>query len=376
MYSVEKIDTSRKEQVNQFVQFHYDLYKDCPQWVPPFFTDLKMMLNRQKHPFYEHSEADFFVVKKMDKIVGRIAVMENKPFNTYHETKNAQFTQIDFIEDQGVANRLFDAAFDWARKRGLNKIVGTKGFSGFDGYGIQVEGFEHRQMMNMLSYNYAYYPKMLEAIGFEKEVDFVSCYISPKEFHLDPRIEEIARRVQERGTFVVKNFKNKAEITKWADRIGEAYNGTFVNNWEYYPLSAGEIKYLLDTLLSVVNPKLVKIIMCNDKIVGFLIGFPDISKAMKRAKGHINPISIIDMLLEMNRTKWVSMNGAGVLPEYHGRGGNALLYSEMKKTVSTGFKFDDVELTQVAETTKMMRKDLENLGGKPYKNHRVYHRDI
>jgi hypothetical protein len=375
MYSVEKIDTSSKSQVNQFVQFHYDLYKDCPQWVPPFYTDLKMMLNRQKHPFYEHSDADFFVVKQKDKIVGRIAVLENKPFNKYHETKNAQFTQIDFINDQEVANLLFDASFDWARKRGLNKMVGTKGFSGFDGYGIQVEGFEHRQMMNMLAYNYAYYPKLVEAIGFEKEVDFVSCYLAPKEFHLDPRIAEISRRVQERGTFEVKNFKNKKEIIQWADRIGHAYNDTFINNWEYYPFSEGEIKYLLQTLLSVVNPKLVKIILADEKIVGFLIAFPDISEAMQRAKGHINPISIIDMLMEMKKTKWVSLNGAGVMPEYHGRGGNALLYTEMEKTLKA-YPFEHADLTQVAETTQLMRKDLQNVGGKPYKNHRVYHKDI
>jgi hypothetical protein len=375
MYVTEKVDTSNKKQVSEFVQFHYDLYKDCPQWVPPFYSDIKMMLNRDKHPFYEHSEADFFVVKDQQKIVGRIAVMNNKPFNQYHETKSATFTLIDFIEDQEVANKLFEASFDWAGKRGLNKMVGTKGFSGFDGYGIQVEGFEHRQMMNMLSYNYAYYPKMVEAIGFEKEVDFVSCYLDPNNFKMDPRVPEIAKRVLDRGTFTVKNFKNKAEIIQWATKIGEAYNGTFVNNWEYYPLSKKEVQYLLQTLISVVVPKLVKIIMSDDRIVGFLIAFPDISAAMQRAKGHLNPISIVDMMIEMKRTKWVAVNGAGVLPEYHGRGGNALLYSEMQKTLQS-LPFKDAELTQVAETTKMMRKDLENLGGIPYKNHRVYHRDI
>lgn len=375
MYTVEKIDTDNKKQVHQFVQFHYDLYKDCPQWVPPFYVDLKMMLNRQKHPFFEHSEADFFVVKNKEEIVGRICVMNNKPFNKYHETKQAQFTQIDFIEDQEVANKLFETAFDWARQRGLNRMVGTKGLSSFDGYGIQVEGFEHRQVMNMLAYNYAYYPKMVEALGFEKEVDFVSCYINTTDFQLDPRIHEISRRVQERGTFQVKNFKNKKEIKDWADRIGQAYNGTFVNNWEYYPLSQKEIEFLLDNLLTVIRPKLIKLITCDDRIVGFLIAFPDISAAMQRAKGHINPISLIDMMLEMDKTNWVALNGAGVLPEYHGRGGNALLYSEMEKTLKNS-KFVHADLTQVAETTKMMRKDLENVGAKPYKNHRVYHREI
>ena len=375
MYSIEKIDTSNKKQVNQFVQFHYDLYKDCPQWVPPFYTDLKMMLNRNKHPFYEHSDADFFVVKNSKNIVGRIAVLDNKPFNKYHETKNAQFTQIDMIDDQEVANLLFDAAFDWSRKRGLNRMVGTKGFSGFDGYGIQVEGFEHRQVMNMLAYNYAYYPRLLEAIGFEKEVDFISCYIAPKDFNMDPRIHEISKRVQERGTLKVLSFTKKKELLKWAHQLGRAYNESFINNWEYYPFTENEINYLVNTLMSVIDPKLVKLITADDKIVGFLLAFPDVSAAMQRAKGHINPISIIDLLIETKRTKWVALNGVGVLPEYHGRGGNALLYSEMEKTLKI-YPFENADLTQVAETTKMMRKDLENLGAKPYKNHRVYHRDI
>lgn len=156
-----------------------------------------------------------------------------------------------------------------------------------------------------------------------------------------------------------------------AQEIGEAYNNTFVNNWEYYPLTQGEIKLLLDNLLSVVDPQLIKIITYDEKIVGFLLAFPDISAALQRHGGHINPISVIDMLLEMKRTKWVSLNGVGVLPEYHGRGGAALMYSEMEKTIKD-FGFDHAELTQVAETAVQMRKDLINVGGKAYKNHRIY----
>lgn len=375
MVIIEKVDTDNKRQVSDFVQFHYDLYRDCPQWVPPFIIDVKMMLNRKKHPFYEHSTADFFVAKRDGKIVGRIAAMENIPFNQYHKTKDAEFYLFDCIDDQEVADKLFEAVFDWAKNRGLDKIVGPKGLSAFDGYGIQVEGFEHHQIMNMMNYNYDYYPRLVESLGFEKEVDFVSCYIPGDKFTLDPRINEIARRVVERGTFKVQQFKNKKELIAWADRIGEAYNNTFVQNWEYYPFSKKEIKFITDTIIQVANPKLIKIITCGDKVVGFLLAFPDISKAMRRAQGKLNPISIIDMLIEMNKTDWVSLNGMGILPEYQGRGGNALLYSEMEKTIK-GFNFAHADLTQVAETTKQMRKDLENVGGKAYKNHRVYRKVI
>jgi hypothetical protein len=78
---------------------------------------------------------------------------------------------------------------------------------------------------------------------------------------------------------------------------------------------------------------------------------------------------------EMKTTKWLSLNGAGVLPEYQGRGGNALLYSEMEKAIE-GFPYEHLELTQVAETAVQMRKDLISVGGKAYKNHRVFHIEL
>ncbi|NMC79477.1 MAG: hypothetical protein GYA59_08965, partial [Chloroflexi bacterium] len=149
----------------------------------------------------------------------------------------------------------------------------------------------------------------------------------------------------------------------------------FVNNWEYYPLTKGEIKLLVDNLMVVANPRLIKLIMYKDNIVGFLFAFPDVSAALQRHDGRITPWAIVDIMGEMRRTKWVSLNGVGVLPEFHGRGGNALLYSEMEKTIR-GFGFEHAEETQMAETAVQIRRDMVNLGVTPYKNHRVYHRSI
>ena len=125
----------------------------------------------------------------------------------------------------------------------------------------------------------------------------------------------------------------------------------------------------------IADPKLIKIISHDQDAVGFLLGFRDVSAAIQRSKGKLLPFGLIDMLLEMRRTKWVAMNGAGILPEFQGRGGNALLYSEMEKTVKE-FGFEHADLTQVAESAVQMRQDLVNLGGKPYKNHRVYSKKL
>jgi hypothetical protein len=375
MIQIKQIDLKDKAQVNRFIRFHFDLYAKCPQWVPPFITDVKTMLNKEKHPFYEHSDADFFIAEQDGKVVGRIAAIENRSYNKYHDTKQAVFYLYDSIDDQEVSNLLFDRVFDWSKKRGLNRLVGPKGFSAFDGYGICIQGHERRQMMNMMNYNYPYYQRLVEKIGFEKVVDFNSTYIDPTTFKMPERIHEISRRIQEKGTFQVQRFRSKGELKQWASRVGKAYNNTFVNNWEYFPLTEKEIKFLLDNLLVVAVPDLIKIITHKEDVVGFLFAFPDASKAMQRGKGRITPWSIVDLLWQLRTSKWVSLNGVGVLPEYHGRGGNALLYSEIAYTVTSG-RFKHAELTQVAESAVQMRQDLDNLGAKQYKNHRVYHRDI
>lgn len=375
MLTIRQVNLESKQEVNRFVQFQYDLYKDSMQFCPPFRADIRLMMNKNKHPFYQHSDGEFFIAEKDGRIVGRIGVFINTLFNDYHKTKKGQFYFFDSIDDQEVANSLFNAAIDYCRQRGMDDLVGPKGLSAFDGYGILYDGFEHHQMMTMMNYNYPYYSKLLETIGFEKEVDFASCYITSDTFVLPEKIREVARRVIARGKFKILEFKSKAEIKRMEEQIGEAYNNTFVNNWEYYPMTKGEMDLLISNLMDVINPKLIKIITYEEKIVGFLIAFPDISKALQRHDGRLTPFTIIDLLFSMKKTDWVSLNGAGVLPEYHGRGGNALLYYEMEKTLKD-FGFQYWELTQVAESAVQMRKDLTMAGGDFYKTHRVYHRNI
>ena len=376
MLTIEKIDTDNKSQAKRFVEFYYKLYEDCPQWVPPLYMDAYLPLNRKKHPFFEHSDGDFFLAVRDGKVVGRICAGENKPFNEYHKTKKAQFYFFDAIDDLEVARALFDTVFDWARARGLDTLIGPKGLSPFDGYGILIEGFEQRQMMTMMNYNYDYYPKLVEALGFEKEVDFVSCYLPSEAFEIPERVERIAQRVLARGNLWVKHFKSKKELVSWAQRIGETYNRTFIHNWEYYPFSQGDIDYAVQNVFMVADPQLIKLIMHGDDIVGFLFAFPDVSAALQRAKGRLFPFGLVDLLLEMKRAKTVSGNGMGVLPEFQGTGGNALLYYEMGKTMLDFKQFEHIEMTQVAETTRQMRADLKNLNGVEYKNHRVYRREV
>lgn len=375
MLIIEKIDADQASQRRRFSHLPFQFYKATPQWVPPILVDVEAALDRNKHPFYEHSEAVFFIAVRDGRDVGRLCVAENVLYNRYRNLKRAQFYYFECEDNLETAQALFARAFEWAKQRDLDEMVGPKGFGALDGYGMLVEGFDHRQMMTMMNYNLPYLPNMMSAMDFEKEVDFVSCYTNTSTFVMPERIHSIADRIQKKGTLTVRQFNSKSELQQWVPRLGRAYNDAFINNWEYYPLTDREIKFVVDSIISVADHRLIKIILSGDRVAGFLFAFPDVSAALQRHGGRLLPFGIADMLLEMRRTNWVAVNGAGILPEYQGHGGNALLYSELEKSLR-GFAFEHAEMTQVAETAVQMRNDLINLGGVPYKNHRVFRKKI
>ncbi len=370
------IPVNTKQLQRQFVEFQYELYKDCPQFVPPIKSDIYAMMNPKKHPFYDHSEADFFLAMDGEKIVGRIAALINKPFNAYHQSTDAEFYLFDLIDNQEVANALLDRVAEWARERGMTKIVGPKGFGPLDGYGIQIEGHEHRQMMNMMNYNYPYYQTLVENYGFTKAVDFVSSYVDPQKIEVPEKVAKAASIAKKRGSLVIKTFKNKAELKQWIPQLRSAYNGSFVQNWEYYPLTKREIDFVVSNALILVIPEMLKMIVKDDKVVGFVLPFPDVSRAFQKNKGKLGPIEIIRLLAEIKKTDWIDFNGIGILPEAQGFGGNALIYEILIDSVHQNSRYQHGELTQVAETAVQMRKDLLNLGCVFYKNHRVYQKTI
>jgi len=373
MLTIEKIDTTDRCQVRRFIDVPFQIYKDSLQWVPPIRVDMRTALNRNKHPFYEHSTADFFLARRDGRDVGRVAAIVNRNYNAYHGSRMGQFYFFDCEDDSGAAAALFERVFDWCRELDLDKVVGPKGINAFDGYGLLERGFEHRQMMTMMNYNHPYYLRLVEESGFKKELDFVSHYIETEKFVMPDRVHRIAERVRKRQNLRVVRFNSRRDLRKWSDRIGRAYNNAFVENWEYVPLTDRELDFVISDILVVANPKLFKIIAHEDEVAGFAFGWPDVSAALQRSQGRLFPLGMLRLLLELRRSKSMAANGVGMLPQYQGRGGNALLYAEMVNSMSE-FGFVDCELTQVAESAERMRRDLETLGGLPYKNHRVFSR--
>ncbi len=373
MTTIHRVDTSDPKDVERFVQFPFHLYRDCPQWVPPLVSSARKQLNREKNPFFRHSDAEFFLALQGKEVVGRIAVLEPRKRNAYRGRKEAYFYLFEVVEDIEVARALFAAAFDWARSRGLEEISGPSGFLPGDGLGALVKGFEHRPAMG-ITYNYAYYDGFIKDSGFRKQTDYYSCYL-PGTLELPERFKRIARKVRERRGFRVLDFRSKRELWAIVPQVVDAYNAAFVENRDFVPITGEDAQRIAKRLIEMTQPDLVKIVAKGDKIVGFLFGFPDVSAALQRCRGRLYPFGLPMILWEARRTKWINFNGAGILPQYQGLGANAVLYYEMYKTVrERGFLHAD--LVQINEQNMKMVQELEALGAEVYKKHRIYEREL
>jgi hypothetical protein len=258
----------------------------------------------------------------------------------------------------------------------MEKVIGPYGF-GFMGMGALVEGFERRAVMTMMAYNGPWYGPAIAAEGFVKLRDQLSMFLEAADFRLPEKVRRVAEIALKRGSFEVPEYKTKRELIKRAPAIGHIYNQTFsAHGDEFYPLSEKEIRQITSDLATVADPSLIKLLVRKGEIVGFLLGFPDLSAALQRGRGRITPWGIVDLLLEYGRTRWLIVNGAAILPQYQRLGGNALLYYMLEKIASRNKRFLYVDAVQIAETTELMLADMGTLGGKVYKVHRIFERPL
>lgn len=370
---VRQLDTERRGDVEQFIRFPFQLYQSCPQWVPPLLAQERAVLDRGQHPFYRHSTADFFVAEQDGQTLGRIAVLHNRNYNAYHQARAAFFGYFEVVNDPAVARALFAATFDWARDRGLGEIMGPKGLLGVDAGGVLVEGHTHRPAMGV-PYNYPYYDALITACGFEKNYDHLSGLLS-RGHQLPERFYRIADWVRKRHGFWVKTFHSKGEMRRWAHHIGPIYREAFSQWPAYYPPTDAEIATVADRLISTADPRMIKLVMKDDEVIGFLLAYHDLSAGLQKARGRLWPLGWYYLLRARRRTKWANLNGVGVLPQYQGLGANAILYTEIAKTL-VEFDFDHAEVVQVGEDNFKSRSDQEAVGVTWYKRHRNYRRGL
>jgi len=373
-YTIQQIDLSNKKQVQTFLRLPETIYKNNPLWVPPLQSDAIRILNLRKNPFFKHSTAAFFLAfDSSGHPVARLACLNHHPFNAYNQEKTAFFYLFEAMNLPGVSIPLFEAAAAYARQQGLNKIIGPKGFSTLDGLGLLSEGFEFRPALG-IPYNPSYYVSLVEEAGFQMTEEIVSGFMK-RDSYRNPKIGQIAQRVQERRGLTIARFRTRRDLRKVLPLLHDLYNDAIKGTSGNFPITLEEARSMADQILWFADPTMIKIVMKESRPVGFLFAYPDISTALQRTKGHLFPLGWLDILHELRTTRSLNINGAGMIDEFRGSGGTAILFNELIKSTEKS-RYTHFEVVQISAKNERMLQELSNLGITFHKKHRLYSRLI
>jgi GNAT superfamily N-acetyltransferase len=332
MSIVVKEVTSKKE-LKAFINLPYRLYKDHPYYVPPLSFDEAGTLRKDKNPAFDYCEAKYFLAYKEGKVVGRVAAILNHAFIEKWKNKYMRFGWIDFEEDIEIPRALLAEVEKWAKEKQMDAIHGPMGFTDLDHEGMLVEGFDQLGTLAAI-YNYAYYPKFMEELGFIKDADWVEYKIKiPQQMPAD--FEKMASIVKRRLNLSVVQAKKPKEILPYTKEIFELINSCYSHLYGVVPLTDKQIAYYTKQYFSFIKTEFVPLIVDkNGKLIAFGVTMPSLSVALQKAKGSLLPFGLFHLLnaLKKGKNKFADLYLVAVDKAYQGKGVNALLMYECNKT--------------------------------------------
>lgn len=363
---VRPVRTSSDEKV--FIKFQWKIYEGNPYWVPPLLMDRRKLIDKKKNPFYKHAEMELFLAERNGTVVGRIGAIINHNHNKEHKDNVGFFGFFECIDDQSVANALFDAARLWLSARGMSAMRGPASPSVNDEYGLLVDGFEKPPAI-LMAYNPAYYVHLVEAYGFAKAKDLFAYYV-----HKDKVFTERSVRVTEalkKREGIAFRPLNMKDFNNEVKTIRDLYNRGWSRNWGEVPMTEEEFQYVARDLKPVVNSELVIIAEVKGKPVGFALSVPDLNIVLKKnKKGYLIP-GLIRLMLFKKRIDFVRIIILGVLPEYLNSGiGGVLFYEAGRRAVAQGYPHG--EASWVVEDNVRMNRGAQLMRGEKTKTYRIY----
>ncbi len=343
-----------KGELKKFIRFNYELYKDNEYAVPDFLEDTLDTFNPKKNAAYDFCESQLFLAYRDGEIVGRVAAIINNRANETWKTKNVRFGWIDFIDDIEVSRALLDTVGQWGKERGMDHIVGPLGFTDMDPEGMLVEGFDQLSTMATI-YNYPYYPEHMDRLGMEKEVGWVERKVTvptPGNHARDDKFFRIAEVVKKRFNLKVRKFKNFKEIKdgNYIEKIFNVINKAYAPLYGFSELSKRQIYTYADAYLRFIDMRLLTIVENEEgDVVAMGVGMGSLSRALQKAKGKLLPFGWWHLLRTLKcksqRSEYLDLLLVGVVPEYQGKGVNALLFADLIPIgMEMGFKWGETHL--------------------------------
>lgn len=374
MIEIREIDLTNSKQKKAFVNFDFQIYENDPYWVPALRMEINDRLNPKKHPFYKTANIQCYMAFRNDKPVGRIAAIDNQKYNEFHRSQIGFFGFFECVDDQDVANALLDKASEW--HRGLNSIYLHGPVNPSTNYesGLLIDGFEDSPKI-MMSYNPKYYVTLLENYGLHLSMKMYAYKLEENEVLKNEKLIRVKDIALQRSKCTVRII-DKSNLSKEIEHVKKIYNKAWENNWGFVPMTDSELNLMASELKMILDPGLAPMIE-NEKgeVIAFALGLKDINQITKSFKGNLFPFNFIKLLINKSKIDCLRVLLLGILPEYRGKGLDAVLYHEMiKNGFELGIKHG--EASWILESNPAMMRGIEVVNGLQYKTYGIFEKQL
>jgi ribosomal protein S18 acetylase RimI-like enzyme len=359
--------------LRQFINFPYGFYKGDPNWVPPLRLEIKSQFNRKGNPFLEHCTYQLFLLLDENKVIGRIAAFIDHLAVDCWDEKIGLFGYYECIHDETASGLLFDAAANWLREQGMDFMRGPWTFVSQE-WGLVVEGYSPPPTI-MAPHNHPYYGDQLESFGLKKVKDLLCYYISGKEnYQIPERILSLTDKIAQRYGVSIR----QVDMDRYEEEVEtflELSNLSIIDNWGYSPVTDAEADAMARDLKQIIQPEGVLFAEdSNGRPIGFAIALPDINQILRGLNGRLFPLGWLKLLIGIPRLNSYRMFALGVIPEYHGRGIDSLIYRALYESLFSQELW--IEINYVLEDNYHMINAIHKLLAKPLRRYRIFQKEI
>ena len=361
-----------RRQRKQFLGFPWSLYREDPNWVPPLRMDQKEMVGYGHHPFFEDKNEiqTFLAYRENGEICGRIAAIHDQGHIDHHNERRGFVGFFESVDDQQVADALFDAARAWLAERDLHCMRGPMNPGLNYALGILAEGFDSPPTF-LMPYNPAYYERLFAGYGFRKAQDLFAYW---------GNIEMLPASTAKHGPIadkIIEHFDirvrpmDKSRFREEVEMFLSIYNRSMSRHWGFVPMSPSEIRHMAGGLRHLIVPEMALAAEIDGKVVGATFCLPDYNPRIKKIDGRLFPFGFLHLLRNRQAIKKIRILAANVLPEYQLMGvGLVLLRALVPMALDWGI--EEAEFSWVAESNSLSRGALEKANAQRIKTYRVY----
>ena len=369
------IEVKTKKQRKEFVEYPLRLYKDNPNFVPPFYDD-EMKMFTEKNMYFKTCKSVFYLAQRDGKTVGRIQGIIQMQYNEIHETKQARFSRFDCEDNPDTAKLLFDAVEKWAKEQQMQTLVGPLGYSDIEREGLLIEGFEYLSTYEE-QYNHAYYASLIESCGYEKDVDWVEfrLFSTPQQ---DERLKKFGERALERHNLrIVSAGLSKRQIVKrYAKGIFQCIDECYKDLYGTVPFTSEMVEEIVKQFILVLNERYIMVVCDeNDEVAAFGFCFPGFGKALQKSGGRLTLGCVIRLLKAVKRPNSIDLALVGIMPKYRKSGLSAYIMTVLQDMLSTpGVEYLETNLN--LETNSNIQTNWKHFDYIQHKRRRSYIKNL